>query len=229
MRYNKKAVITNPRIFNVDAILSSMIPFLQLNEIPRFARINKRTGQLIHRLINSGNFQHTSGVYKRLLESLQRDAKIILDNPLPTYQENSPALLKALNNLMSGKIDTQTVNALRQQRLIYRTQTPDEALSLARDAAGASIDAITPDGSIFFQRDGRITCLIFIFMLLLAGVSLVYGGVEYSVNFCINRCRARRQQESLQQRLFIFKDIADAKEEKSLSDEQKYKDDPKCR
>ncbi len=209
----------NARIFEIEDCLIGIIPLLKLKEIPPFAVINKTTGQLIHKLNTSGKFQQSSGVYKALLESLQRDAKIILDNPLSTFNENNETFLKALKNIMSGKIDTQTITALRYQRLIYRTKVPEEAFNAAGNVAAVGFKFVS-DRPVFVSRDARVDGLILIATLLLAVLILVYGGIKYGVNSCVNHCRAKRQQERLQQRLLFFKDIADKKEDKPLKEEK---------
>ncbi|MHB1947348.1 MAG: hypothetical protein ACYCQI_04445 [Gammaproteobacteria bacterium] len=201
------------RAFNADPFLANMIPLLQLNEIPQFALINKSTARIVHELNVSEKFRIHSGVILALIESLQRDAKAILDNP--NYKKENASLSKALDNIMAGKINYATVKAFREERLVYQTQPAEEAVRAASEFTASGLKALTKSG---FKNEMNAYLLLFI--LLVYALILVASGIDYGVRSCVNHCRARKQQDKLVNRLAFFKDTIDSNERKQQVDEK---------
>lgn len=195
------------RAFNADPFLANMISFLQLNEIPPFAIINKSTARVVHELNVSEKFQLHSGVMLALIESLQRDAKLILDNP--SYKKDNASLTKALENIMAGNINYTTIKAFREERLMYQTHSPEQNIRNAGEITLSGLRALSK-----VNIKGDINAYIFLALLLISVLLVLVSVIEYGVRSGVNYCRARKQQDKLSQRLAFFKNTDDTKDEK---------------
>ena len=203
-------------VLNISEITANIIPFLNLNEIPNFARINMSTGAIVHKLNQSKKFKENA-VNQTILRMMQEDARIVFENHPATATEAECKLLDAtLKKIMEGKvtrgeklfIESKQLKSSREG-VVGGSVESKKKQELQRDALALSNQLFVNTPNIFIemmdtpQMDPRLA-------LFVAAMSLLVSGISASVGYIwgrIDDCRSHNAYQRLKNRIQHFNEM----------------------